>query len=251
MTESAKQHSIIYARFMVAILLLAQILAYVDRQVVAIVVDPMKQDLSLTDTQVGWLYGVFAIFYALAGIPIARLADRKKRTNLIALGVLIWSAMTMFSGVAKNFWQILIARTGVGSAEAALVPAGTSLITDLFPPERVPLAVSVFNSGSVFGSGLAFVIGGTVLALIGESGEPLLPILSGLSTWQQFFIYCGAPGLLLVPVFLVVREPARAILRSGQAAAPVSDVLDFYRENRRLMVAHHLGFLAFSLLGFG
>jgi MFS family permease len=234
----------------VTILVLASVFSYVDRQVVAIVVGPMKADLALSDTQVGWLYGIFALFYAVAGVPIARFADRGNRSRLIAIGLCAWSAMTMLSGLSRNFLQVFAARIGIGVGEATLVPAANSLIGDLFPRERVPFAISVFTTGGVLGSGLAFVIGGSVLALIEHSGQPLLPWLAQLAPWQQFFIYVGLPGFLLAPAILFIREPQRKRVAAKAAGTDLHAVAAFYRENFTTIVLHHLGFLAYALMGF-
>ena len=154
-----------YAWFVLALLVVGSLVAFVDRQVVAIVVEPMKADLGATDTQIGWLYGVFALFYALAALPIAGIADKRSRTNLIAVGIFLWSLMTIACGLGKSYWLIFLARIGVGVGEATLTPATTSLVGDYFQRERIPLALSIFQTGAIIGSGLAFLIGG-VLSLI-------------------------------------------------------------------------------------
>ena len=145
------------------ILILASLIAFIDRQVVAIVVGPMQQDLGVGDTEIGWLYGVFALFYAMAAIPIAQLADKKNRAYIIAIGIFLWSLMTIACGLTRNYWQILLARIGVGVGEATLSPSTTSLIGDYFPRKDVPLALSIFQIGPIIGTGIAFIIGGIVL----------------------------------------------------------------------------------------
>jgi MFS family permease len=230
-------------------LVAASLISYIDRQVVAIVVGPMKHDLGISDTQVGWIYGIFAVFYAVAGVPIAWLADRKSRKVLIATGVFFWSLATMTCGLVRTFPQVLLARIGVGVGEATLVPSANSLIGDYFPRPKIPFAVSVFQTGSVLGSAIAFIVGGFLLGLVQEAQAPLVPWLAGLKPWQQLFIYVGAPGLLLVPLMLLIREPVR---RHGSAAGvPMRELADFYRRNRTMLLLHHLGFLSLSLMGFG
>ena len=180
----------------VALLVLASLVSFVDRQVVAIVVEPMKQDLGLTDSEVGWLYGVFAVFYALGALPIAWLADNRSRTVVIGIGVGFWSLMTAACGVAQNFWQVLLARMGVGVGEATLTPATNSLLGDYFPREKLPLALSVYQLGPILGSGIAFVIGGFVLTLVMDLEPMTIPGIGTLHPWQQTFVYLGLPGLL-------------------------------------------------------
>jgi MFS family permease len=242
----------LYAWLVVAVLVVASLVAYIDRQVVAIVVGPMKVDLHASDSEIGWLYGIFAVFYAVAGVPIALLADRYTRTRLIAAGIFLWSIMTTLCSIAGTFWHVLLARIGVGVGEAVLTPAANSLIADLFPRPKIPFAVSVFQAGSTVGSGLAFVVGGVVLAMVQSGGRTTLPLLGELSAWQQVFLYCGIPGLLLVPVILMLREPQRRYLAGDKGrGASLHDTLAFYRQNFATLALHHLGFLCLSLMGFG
>ncbi len=241
-----------YAWFVVGVLVVASLVSYIDRQIVAIVVAPMKADLHASDSEIGWLYGVFALFFAIAGMPIAMLADRHSRTKLITAGVFIWSALTAVCGLATSFVQVLLARIGVGVGEAVLTPAATSLIADCFPRAKIPFAISVFMVGSTIGSGLAFVVGGFVLGLVQGAGRAHVPLLGDLGAWQQVFLVCGLPGLLLVPFLLLVREPQRRYLSAkSSGGASMSEILAFYRANRATLLLHHLGFLCFSLMGFG
>ena len=238
-----------YAWAVVGVLVLAALVAFIDRQVVAIVVDPMKADLGVNDAQIGWLYGVFAVFYAVAALPIAWLADRKSRKLIIAIGIFFWSLMTMACGLSRSFWHVLAARIGVGVGEATLSPATTSLVGDLFPRQRVPLALSVFQTGAIMGSGIAFIIGGYVLGLVQEAAPLTLPFFGELRPWQQTFVYVGAPGLLLALLFALLREPAR---RSGAqvGGGRLSDLAAFYRSNLKTLTMHHLGFLSLVLAGY-
>ncbi len=238
-----------YAWAVVGVLVLAALVAYIDRQVVAIVVDPMKADLGVNDAQIGWLYGVFAVFYAIAALPIAWLADRKSRKFIIAAGIFFWSLMTMACGLSRSFWHVLLARIGVGVGEATLSPAATSLVGDFFPRRRVPLALSIFQTGAIMGSGIAFIIGGYVLGLVQEAPPLTLPIFGELRPWQQTFVYLGAPGLLVALLFALLREPAR---RSGAqvGGGRLRDLSAFYRSNLKALMLHHLGFLSLVLAGY-
>lgn len=244
-----------YAWVVVGVLVCASLVSYIDRQVVAIVVGPMKADLQASDSQIGWLYGIFALFYALAGLPIAWLADRVSRPRIIAAGILLWSVMTMACGLARSFSQVMLARIGVGVGEAVLIPSANSLISDCFARERVPLAISVFQSGSVVGSAIAFLVGGWMLGILERADAPLLPLLGGLAPWQQLFIYVGVPGILLAPLILLLRDPARRSRTTSDAGNAASSghtqqVMEFYRNNRATILLHHTGFLALSLMGF-
>ncbi len=236
---------------MVGALIFASLIAFVDRQVVAIVVDPMKEDLGVGDTQIGWLYGVFAIFYAMAAVPIAWLADRKSRKHIIAAGIFFWSLFTMACGASRNFWYIFLARIGVGVGEATLSPATMSLIGDYFPRSQIPLAVSAYQTGAIIGSGLAFIIGGVVLGIVADAEPLVLPLLGELKPWQATFIYVGAPGVVLAFLFLLLREPERRPHAGGEASGDMKALVQFYRDNLSAMVFHHLGFLSFALMGYG
>ncbi|MGB2391953.1 MAG: MFS transporter, partial [Pseudomonadales bacterium] len=240
-----------YAWFVVFVLILASLIAFIDRQVVAIVVGPMQEDLGVGDTEIGWLYGVFALFYAAAALPIATLADRRSRKHLIAAGIFLWSLLTIACGLTRNYWQIFLARIGVGIGEATLTPATTSLIGDYFPRKLVPLALSIFQTGPIIGTGLAFIIGGFVLNLVESSAPMTLPYIGPLKPWQQTFVYVGAPGLILAGLFLLIREPARQIM-PGQAStlSDTAQLMAFYRANAKTITYHHLGFVSLVLMGY-
>ena len=148
------------AWYSVAVLTLAYLFSYLDRQILSLMVGPIKRDLNLTDTEFSLLAGLaFALFYTLLGIPIARLADNRNRTRLIAIGVALWSVATVSGGMARNFLHLFIARVMVGVGEAALSPAAYSLLSDRFSPARLGRAIGVYSSGVFVGIGLSFIIG--------------------------------------------------------------------------------------------
>ncbi len=242
----------VYAWFVVGVLVLASLVSYVDRQVIALLVTPMKADLGITDTQVGSLSSAFALFYAVAGLPLAWMADRFNRRRLIAAGIFLWSAMTVWCGLARGFWTLLLARIGVGVGEATLTPAAHSLIGDYFPREKIPLAVAVFQLSGTLGTGIAFTAGGLVVQYIGTLPPVDAGALGVLKPWQMVFICVGAPGVLVVLLMLLVREPlrrsgVRTYAGSGGGMAPL---VAFYRRNWRTLLAHHVGFGAVALAGF-
>lgn len=239
-----------YAWFVVVVLIVASLIAFIDRQVVAIVVEPMKQDLNIGDTEIGWLYGVFALFYAVAALPIATLADNRSRKHIIAFGIFFWSLLTIACGLSRTYWQIFLARIGVGIGEATLSPSTTSLIGDYFPPKDIPLALSVFQMGPIAGSGIAFILGGLVLGMV-EQTEPLvLPYFGELAPWQQTFVYLGVPGLVLAGFFLLLREPQRQPSVRDESKTGTQELLAFYRDHRKTLVLHHLGFVSLVLMGY-
>lgn len=211
----------------------------------------MKEDLGVGDTEIGWLYGVFALFYAVAAIPIASLADTKSRKHIIAIGIFIWSLMTIACGLTRGYWQIFIARIGVGVGEATLSPSTTSLIGDYFPRKDIPLALSIFQTGPIIGTGIAFIIGGVVLDLVQNAPPMVLPYFGELKPWQQTFVYVGVPGVFLAGFFLLIKEPVRRpSFVVDQQRSNYGQLFDFYRENSRTLLLHHLGFVSLILTGY-
>lgn len=185
--------------------------SYLDRQIVSILVQPIKQSLLLTDTQIGLLQGFsFTMCYATAGVFVARLVDRANRVKLIAVCIAIWAISTTLCGFASNFSELLLARAGTAIAEAALSPAALSIFSDIFAPRRVARASSVFMLGPYVGGGVALFGGGMLLsAAANGNGNAWLASL-GVAPWQAVFVVVGLPGLVLAAlVALTIREPAR------------------------------------------
>lgn len=235
----------------VAILMLAYVLSFIDRQILNLLVGPIRRDLVISDTQMSLLMGLsFALFYTVCGIPLGRLADTKSRRGLIAIGVLFWSAMTAACGMARLYWQFLLCRIGVGVGEAALSPAAYSLIADSFPAERRATAISVYSMGVYLGSGLAFLLGGLVIKFASAQGDVLLPVLGEVRPWQLIFLILGAAGVLFSLLLLAVREPARRGVGAG-VAVPLIEVGRYLRANRRTVLYHNFGFAGLAFAGYG
>ena len=197
-----------YRLVVLAMLVLVYTFNFIDRQIVGILAVPIKADLGLSDTQLGLMGGLaFALFYTLLGIPIAMLADRGNRTGIITVALVVWSAMTAACGLAQNFWQLFLARLGVGVGEAGGVAPSYSLVSDYFPPHQRARALGVYSFGVPIGSALGIVFGGVIASLI---------------DWRMAFIIVGLSGVLLAPLFKsVVREPARGRFDAGgQGSAP-------------------------------
>jgi MFS family permease len=198
-----------YAWTVVAILIATAVLSYTDRQVLSLLVDPIRGELGISDTQVSLLLGTaFAVVYGIAGIPLGVLADRTSRRNLIFAGVLVWSCGTLACGFSHSFGQLFAARIVVGLGEAVLSPAAISLISDYFPPARRGTAVGFFLSGIAMGIGAAILIGGGVLHVV-ESGVLAGTPLAGQPAWRLVLLLIGAPGLLWSLAILLIKEPAR------------------------------------------
>ena len=194
------------------ILFLAYVSSFVDRQVIGLLVEPIKADFQISDTKVSLLLGLsFAIFYCLVAIPIGRLVDTRSRKNIVAVGITLWSLMTAMCGLAQNYAQLFLARIGVGVGEATLGPAAYSMLADTFPPRKLGFAMGVFNMGTAFGAGLALIIGGSVISFVteNESGSTILFGIEFLSGWQWVFILVGLPGFFIAVLTALIKEPRR------------------------------------------
>ena len=223
----------LYAWLVVIILLLANICSFVDRMILTLLVEPIKLDLSLSDTQIGVLHGfAFAAFYALMGLPIGHYADRVHRRNIIVIGITLWSIMTALCGMARNFLTLFLARMGTGIGEATFNPCAFPLLADYFPRSSRSKAMSLVAVGPYFGGGLSFVLGGLVLGWVTEMGIMSLPFIGEVKPWQMTFFIVGAPGVLIgLLVLLIVREPMRrekiAAHRQGKTSLGWSDTFRF------------------------
>jgi MFS family permease len=194
----------------VAVFSIAAILSYTDRQILSLLVDPLKADLHISDSDVGLLQGLaFVLIYALAGLPLGRLADTLPRRSVLLAGVLIWSLGTLACGYATSFGWLFAARVVVGVGEAALAPAAISMIGDLFPPERRGTANGVFLTGMVIGGGAALTIGGAIVQAAGAGLFRAWPLIGALTTWRAVLVLLALPGPLVALLLLSVPEPAR------------------------------------------
>ncbi|HEX6218423.1 MAG TPA: MFS transporter, partial [Sphingomicrobium sp.] len=199
-----------YAWYALFVLVLVYIVNFVDRQILSILVGDIKRDLGVSDAQIGFLYGTaFAVFYALFGIPLGRLADSWYRGRLMAIGLAVWSSMTALSGFANSFAMLAAARIGVGIGEASASPAAYSMIADNFPKERRATALSIYSSGLYIGGALSLPIGGLVVSRWTAAYPDPATAPLGLAGWQAAFLAVGLPGLLLALWVLTLREPLR------------------------------------------
>jgi predicted MFS family arabinose efflux permease len=195
--------------WVLAVLTLTYTFNHVDRQILVILLEPIKAEFGLSDGQVGWLTGLsFAAFYATLGIPVAMWADRGNRRNIISLALGVWSAMTAISGFAQNFWHLLLARMGVGIGEAGGTPPATSMIADLYPPQERAMALGIYTSGIGLGIMAGFALGGYIYELYG---------------WRAAFFAAGVPGLILALIVRFgIKEPVRGLAdqRKDDGPAP-------------------------------
>ena len=199
-----------YAWYMVVMLTIAYILSFVDRYILGLLIEPIKADLGLTDTQIGLLLGfAFAIFYATMGLPLGYLADRKKRTWLVAAGIAVWSAATAASGLVKNFAQLFIARMTVGAGEATLSPCAMSMISDSFPPEKRGKPIAFYTAALSLGAGIASLISAGEMNWAKSEPHLTITLVGDVAPRQFTFVGVGLPGLRLAGLCLFMREPTR------------------------------------------
>ncbi len=185
-----------YAWYVAVVLTVCYTLSFIDRQILGLLVTPIKQELGISDTRIGLLQGLaFGLFYTMLGLPMGRLADRGSRRLLVVLGIVGWSIMTALCAGARTFSTLFLARMGVGIGESTLSPAAFSLLSDYFPRQRLATALSIFSMGIFFGSGLALILGGLVIGAVGS--------------WRLTFVIVGLPGLLVALLALTIKEPPR------------------------------------------
>ncbi|MEL7297380.1 MAG: MFS transporter [Pseudomonadota bacterium] len=195
---------------MVILLTVAYVFSFVDRYILGLLIEPIKADLDLTDTQIGLLMGTaFAIFYATMGLPLGYAADRLKRTWILATGVLVWSVATVASGFASKFGHMFAARLSVGAGEATLGPCAMSMIADSFPRERRGQPIAFYTAALSLGAGIASLVGASVLTWAKTVETISLPLVGDVAPWQLTFFIVGLPGIALAFVFLFMREPKR------------------------------------------
>jgi MFS family permease len=259
-TSTEEPYSLTYAWYVVGVLTFVYVFSFIDRQILNLLVRPIRRDLGISDTQMSLLMGLsFAVFYTFFGIPLGRLADSKSRRTIIAIGFAFWSLFTAGCGLARNFTQMLLLRMGVGVGEAALSPSAFSIISDYFPPKRRATAISVYSMGIYIGSGLAFIIGGTVAGFASQQEIWQLPLIGDTRPWQVVFFIVGLPGVFLSLLMYTVREPARRGMRvisnaeGKQVAAqvPMKEVFGYLWQNRWTFICHNVGFALLSFSSYG
>ncbi len=233
-----------YAWSVVAILCFGAVVSMLERQVINLLVEPLKADLDISDTQISILQGfAFAILYAAVALPIGRVIDAKSRIAVIVWGTLIFSAATFFCGLATSFFLLVLFRMLVGFGEATLVPAGMSLLGDYFPPEKLGRAVGLFIGSTYAGSGLALIAMGAVLGWLDNSPDLVLPLIGVARDWQVAFMLAALPGFVFVAIMWLVREPPRSS-NSGEAVGDPVPVRETFA-----YIGAHLGTVIPIFLG--
>ena len=217
------------AAYAVAILIIAYTFSYVDRTILTLMVKPIRASLDISDVQLSLLHGLaFALFYTFMGVPIGRLSDRRNRTAIIAIGIALWSLMTVLCGFANSFGWMFAARIGVGVGEAALSPAAYSMMADYYSGKRLVRALSVYQSAIYIGPAIATALGGLLLATLSPVNSPL----GHFEPWQQVFVLVGLPGILVALLVLTIREPARRGAGASEPPPSFAAVLTHMKAHR-------------------
>ncbi len=227
-----------YAWYVVGVLVLAYTFSFLDRQILSLLVEPIKRDLGVNDTAVSLLQGfAFALLLALGGIPVGRRVDSGRRVTLVACGIALWSLMTAGCGLARSYSALLLCRMGVGAGESTLTPSAYSLLSDYFPPRRLGLALGAYSIGVYIGSGLALLLGAVLIARVAQL-QPVLPLLGPVHAWQLIFLAVGLPGLAVALWAASLREPPRS--DGAVAQPPLAEVWRYFRSNARSLVCLNL-----------
>lgn len=238
------------AWFAAVMLAAANTLAFVDRQALALLVQPIKEDLQVSDTAMSLLYGLsFTMFYVLVGIPVARLADRANRRNIVVAAIFVWSLATALCGIARSFGTLFVARIGVGAGEGGLSPAAYSILSDYFPKDRLPAAMGVYQMGIYVGGAAALLLGGFLASVVPPASIVQIPLIGAVKGWHLVFLMLGLPGLLLSGLMLLVREPVR-LGEGGSQPSPSFPVLFAHiRQHWQAYVGISFGFALMILVG--
>lgn len=249
--EAEAPVSTAYAWYVVAVLLVAYTLSFIDRMILSLLVGPIRADLGISDTQMSLLMGfAFAIFYSVLGIPLAWVADRGSRRTLMSAGVAAWSLMTAACALTRNYAGLFAARIGVGVGEAALSPAAYSLLGDYFPREKLGRAMAVYSIGVPLGSGIALVAGSLVVRFVTEGPPVVTPLLGEMEPWRLTFVWIGLPGLLVAALIaLTVREPRRHAARVQ--AADNGEFIAFLKARKAALASHFAGMSLVALVMYG
>lgn len=259
MSEPAENHprppSNAYAWYATVILTVAFTFSYIDRQILGVMVEPIRRDLNITDTQFSYLQGAaFAIAFTIFTVPAGWLTDRVSRSRLMAGGVFVWSMMTALSGIAQNFLQMFGARAAVGMGEATITPAANSILADYFPRDKLAAPIAFFAASPFIGVGLSFMLGGPLVEYLEGQPPVEIALVGSIYSWQLVFFIVGLPGVLVALLVLLLREPTRRGLlagsEAGPAKVPAAEIFRFLLTRRKFFVLLMIGFMGLSIQGY-
>tara|TARA_B100000945_G_scaffold72931_1_gene55743 strand:+ start:1873 stop:3177 length:1305 start_codon:yes stop_codon:yes gene_type:complete len=241
----AKKHS--YSA--VTILTLAQIFAFIDRQIPSMLVEPIKQDFNLTDSQIALLGGAaFSIFYAIMALPIGYAVDRYQRTKVLGTGIFLWSLMTALAGLANSFGKLFGARIGVAVGEAVMAPTSVSLVSDSFPENKQGKPMGIITAGVYIGIGITLLGGGFLIDYLTSIGGITLPVIGYLKPWQATFMIVGIPGLVLAIAAFYLKEPQRLEEQIDIQLKDRKNVFLHLKEHRKTLIPMFGGLIFMALI---
>ena len=242
--------SVARAWWLVAVLFITCFIAYTDRLILSVLVDPLRAQFNLSDSGVSLLQGsAFTLVYAFAALPLGRMVDQRRRKPMLLAGAALWCLSTMLCGLAPDFRALFIARLFIGVGEAVLAPAGISLIADSIPQQQRGLAVGIFALGSVIGGPLGISIGGMLLAAGDKGCFTSFPLIGNLEPWRIVLVIVGAAGLLGPLLLLTIHEPTRP--NNGEDRASLRAVTQHFLLQRRLLLPLYFGMALLSLGDYG
>ena len=233
----------------VAILTLAQIFAFIDRQIPSMLVEPIKQDFNLTDSQIALLGGAaFSIFYAIMALPIGYAVDRYQRTKVLGTGIFLWSLMTALAGLANSFGKLFGARIGVAVGEAVMAPTSVSLVSDSFPENKQGKPMGIITAGVYIGIGITLLGGGFLIDYLTSIGGITLPLIGYLKPWQATFMIVGIPGLVLAIAAFYLKEPKRLEEQTDKQLKDRKNVFLHLKEHRKTLIPMFGGLIFMALI---
>ncbi|MDG2060420.1 MAG: MFS transporter [SAR86 cluster bacterium] len=240
--------------YSVGLMALAQIFAFIDRQIPALLIEPIKADFDLSDSQIALLGGAaFSVFYALMAIPIGFAVDRYRRTYILGVGIFLWSIMTFLTGLANSFFKLFSARVGVAVGEAVMAPTSVSLVGDYFPEEKQGKPLGIITAGVYIGIGITLLGGGFLIDYLTNLGGLNIPVIGFVKPWQATFMLVGIPGVLVSLLVILMHEPKRIHISPQQLESRTKyEILDHLNEFKSTLVFMFLGliFMAFIFYSF-
>ena len=245
-------YSTTYVWYAVGVLTLASTFSIIDRQILAVMIGPVQRDLGgISDFQMSLIMGfAFTFMYSILSYPAGWLSDRYNRKNLMAVGIFSWSVLTMVCGLANQYWQLFLARMGVGVGEATLGPAANSTLSDYFTPDRLPLAMGIVSAAPFIGQGLANIAGGPLVDYLERTPDVVLPLVGSVFSWQMVFFVVGAPGILIAIMAYYLREPARTgKLNDESQGVPFAEVWRFVRSRSMFFFLVFAAYLCLATQG--